>query len=83
MKKINYNSRMKFFKMYLGTLADPGFSEGGVSSPEVGAQPNIWQTLYQKLRENERNWTEIGRASLAPWFCQCSPQSSINVNVNN
>ena len=40
-----------------------------VADPErggAGRQPLIWQISCQKLHEIERNWTERGRASLAP-----------------
>ena len=45
--------------------ADIGGFRGG--APTLGGcQPIIWQFFCQKLHENERNWTEKGRAYLAP-----------------
>ena len=49
------------------------FSDGGrVLTSEFGVKNIIWQDFCQKLHENERNWTERRRASLAPpWIHQC------------
>ena len=42
---------------------------GGAPTPNGGRQPFTWSTFFQKLHENERNWTEEGdvpRTSLDP-----------------
>ena len=36
------------------------FPEGVVSTPEGKCQSIVFQNCYQKLHENERNWTERG-----------------------
>ena len=46
--------------------ADPGFPRRWTPTPELGTKSITWQDLCRKLHENERNWTERGRASLAP-----------------
>ena len=39
-------------------VADPGFPRRGRRQPlNLGQKPFIWQNLYPKLHENERNWT--------------------------
>ena len=51
---------------------DPEFPRRWTPTPELGTKSITWQDLCRKLHENERNWTEKGRASLAPpWIRQC------------
>ena len=47
-----------------------------------GQKAIIWPILSRKLHENERNWTERGRLSLAPpWICQCLPLVSLSMSI--
>ena len=47
-------------------MADPGFPRRRGQPLSLEQKPIILQDLYRKLHENERNWTERGRAFLAP-----------------
>ena len=62
-------------------VADPGFpSRGGRQLPRWGRKPINWRNLFRKLHENERIWTQRGRASLAPPLD--SPLRSDNSSVS-
>ena len=50
------------------SVVDPGFPRRGRQLMVLGHKPIIWQDFWQKLHENERNWTERGRVPGAPSF---------------
>ena len=59
------------------TVADPGFpTKGAPTQWGDGSSYYLTKILPKKLHENERNWTERGRVSLAThWIRQCSRDS--------
>ena len=66
-KKTILKRHLKLFIFLQWQIQD--FPEGGGGRRPLSV---IWQLIgnifFQKLHKNERNWTERGRASLAPHF---------------
>ena len=57
------------------TVADPGFFRRRGTPILEGVRQSIIGQIFAENYENERNWNEMGRASLAlppNWFRQCN-----------